>query len=213
MVAAVDRQLGGSDAVGMYGDSSDFGKGIAGIIGKGAMGLSKADNMSLKTQALQNKAMQRKLDMQEQLFSKMFGGEGGGGILDQLLGGFAGGGSNPMQPGYPDTGAGTSFNIPGMPGYGGGGSFPPVGGPSLGMPITSHGASQPGFREDAPGQPGFADPSMGQPGFADPSMSQPGYADMPPTGGDSSMPPGLGMPIQAHGAGGGGISAVPGMQP
>jgi hypothetical protein len=140
--------------------------------------------------------------MQQQLFNKLFGSGSSGGVLDQLLGGFGFGGGGTVQPGFPDTGTGPGFNIPGMPGYGDGGSFPPVGGPSstppgdpsLGMPITSHGM-QPGFREDMPGQPGFADPSMSQPGFAD---VQPGD-------------PTLGMPITAHA--GGGISAVPGMQP
>lgn len=66
-------------------------------------------------------------------------------------------------------------------------------------------------------QPGFPDTGVG-PGFNIPGM--PGYGGEgpmpPPVGGGASQPgfaedPGLGMPITQHG--GGGISAVPGMQP
>lgn len=62
-------------------------------------------------------------------------------------------------------------------------------------------------------QPGFPDTGIAKPGFADmPGLNQPGFADVPTTGGPESLPPGPnGMPITQHG--GGGVSAVPGMQP
>lgn len=66
------------------------------------------------------------------------------------------------------------------------------------------------------GQPGYPDTGIAKPGFADmPGLQQPGFPDgRPMTGGPGSTPPpppGLGMPVTQHG--GGGISAVPGMQP